>query len=73
MTLIEIACPAGALDEHQRQSIAETVLGNFLVEPDAPPQAIERAARGTHVWFHDMRTGTSGAGRYRTDGPIPFR
>ena len=71
MNLIEVAYPAGALDENQRQAIATAVISNFLVEPDAPAQAIERAGRATHVWFHEAHTWTTGAGPMRGDGPLP--
>jgi hypothetical protein len=72
MNLIEINCPAEALDEDQRRSIAEAIISNLLVEPDAPPQALERAGRATHVWFHEARTWTTGAGHYRAGSPMPI-
>lgn len=72
MNLIEITCPAAALDENQRRAIAETILTNFLVEPDAPPEAIERAGRATHVWFQDAQTWTTGSGRYEAGATVPF-
>ena len=61
MNLIEITCPAGALDETQRQTIANTAITNLLVEPDAPERALERAGHITHVWFHEAHTWTTGA------------
>ena len=72
MNLIEISCPADALDDEQRQDIAETLIANLLVAPDAPPEAVARAGRLTHVWFHGAQSWTTGGGRYRPGGPIPF-
>lgn len=71
MNLIEIAYPEGTLDESQRQAIATGITSRFLVEPDAPAQAIERAGRATHVWFHEGRTWTTGAGPHRGETPYP--
>ncbi len=72
MNLIEITCPAGALDETQRQTIANTAITNLLVEPDAPERALERAGHITHVWFHEAHTWTTGAGPYRAGTSTPF-
>lgn len=72
MNLIEITYPEGSLDETQRQAIADDVISALLVEPDAPPQAVERAGRLTHVWFQAARTWTTGAGRDQDTPSTPF-
>jgi YHS domain-containing protein/phenylpyruvate tautomerase PptA (4-oxalocrotonate tautomerase family) len=72
MNLIEITCPEGTLDETQRQAIAHDVLSTLLVEPDAPPQAVERAGHLTHVWFHAARTWTTRAGQNQDSASTPF-
>lgn len=72
MNLIEITCPEGTLDETQRQAIAHDVVSTLLVEPDAPPQALERAGHLTHVWFRAASTWTTGAGRDRDRASTPF-
>jgi YHS domain-containing protein len=72
MNLIEITCPEGALDETQRRAIAHDVMSTLLVEPDAPPQAVERAGHLTHVWFHAAQTWTTRAGSDRDSAPTPF-
>lgn len=61
MNLIEVTYPEGTLDEIQRQAIADAIIASLLVEPDAPQQAIERAGRATHIWFHAAQTWTTGA------------
>ncbi len=72
MNLIEITCPEGALHETQRQTVADAIISNLLVEPDAPAQAIERAGHTTHVWFHEARSWTTGTGPYQHSTPTPF-
>jgi YHS domain-containing protein len=72
MNLIEITCPEGALDETQRQAIAHDVMSTLLVEPDAPPQAVERAGHLTHVWFHAAQTWTTRAGGDQDRAATPF-
>jgi YHS domain-containing protein len=72
MNLIEVICPEATLDDAQRQTIADAIISNLLVEPDAPAQAIERAGHITHVWFHEARTWTTGAGPYQHNAPTPF-
>lgn len=72
MNLIEVTCPQDTLDDVQRQTIADAIISNLLIEPDAPPQAIERAGHTTHVWFHEGRTWTTGDGPYRYGAAAPF-
>jgi YHS domain-containing protein len=72
MNLIEIACPAGSIDDDQRRLIAADIVANFLVEPTAPAEAIERAGRATHVWFQEARAWTTGSGPYEIGAAIPF-
>lgn len=72
MNLVEITAPAGALTDSQRRSIASTVVSNLLVEPDAPAEALERAGRTTHVWFHDAVAWTTGGPSPADEGVTPF-
>jgi YHS domain-containing protein/phenylpyruvate tautomerase PptA (4-oxalocrotonate tautomerase family) len=72
MNLIEITYPEGTLDETRRQAIASDVMSALLVEPGAPPQAVERAGRLTHVWFHPARTWTTRTGRDQDNTSTPF-
>jgi hypothetical protein len=60
MNLFEITYPAGALDAEERQALAGGLLAGYLVEPDAPREAVERAGRMTHVWFHEADTWVTG-------------
>lgn len=71
VNLIDIAYPAGTLAEERQHDLAESIIANLLVEPTAPAEAIRRAGTITHVWFHEGRAWTTGAGPYR-DGPIPL-
>ena len=71
MNLFEITYPSGALDADERRAVADALLAGFLVEPDAPPEAVERAARMTHVWFHEADTWVTGGGRPADPGRLP--
>lgn len=71
MNLIDITYPAGTLEPAGQSAIAESIIANLLVEPNAPAEAIRRAGLITHVWFHEAQAWTTGAGAYR-DGPTPF-
>jgi YHS domain-containing protein len=64
MNLIEITYPEGAVDRARREAIAAAVVRNLLRAPGAPPSALERAGRMTHVWFREGRDWTTG------DGPV---
>ncbi|MGH3412225.1 MAG: hypothetical protein ACRDPH_04000 [Marmoricola sp.] len=72
MNLIEITHPAGTLTDDQRRSIATSIIANLLVEPDAPPEAIERAGRTTHVWFREATGWTSGGPADALDAVTPI-
>ncbi|MGH3500607.1 MAG: hypothetical protein ACRDQA_06880 [Nocardioidaceae bacterium] len=72
MNLIELTYPAGALDETQRQAIADAIVSHLLAGPDAPREAIERAGRATHVWFHAATTWTTGAGPVQSETAFPL-
>lgn len=72
MNLIEITYPHDTLDETRRRAIADAILANYLIEPEAPLEAIERAGRATHVWFREVHTWTTGAGPVRQEGPSPL-
>jgi YHS domain-containing protein len=72
MNLIEITYPEGTLDDTQRQAIARDAMSALLVEPDAPPQAVERAGHLTHVWFHPALTWTTRPERGQDNTSTPF-
>jgi hypothetical protein len=72
MNLFEIHYPEEALDESDRQAIAEALLENLLVEPDAPPSALERAGSMTYVHFGPGQTWLSGVGARPAAQPWPL-
>jgi YHS domain-containing protein len=74
MNLIEILYPEGRLDPARRKAIAAAVISSLLRAPEAPPSALERAGRMTHVWFRECRDWTTGDGPFvaAVDAGIPL-
>ncbi|NNC13948.1 hypothetical protein HII28_18965 [Planctomonas sp. JC2975] len=72
MNLFEIQYPQGALDERDREAIAEAILENLLVEPDAPPAALERAGGITQVYFVPVQTWRTGVDARPAAQPWPL-
>lgn len=72
MNLIEISYPDSALDVAAREALGNAIVSNLLVAPDAPAEALERASRLTHVYFHPAQSWITGAGPLSPDAPWPL-
>ena len=75
MNLIEVRCPAGALDAEDRAMLAgdmtDGLVGDRMSE-HVPEETLRRARGMTHVGFRELDSWTTGAGAWRPEDPPPL-
>ena len=72
MFLFEIAHPAGAFDDADRELFGSSVTDTLTAPGHAPEETMRRAALATHLAFHELTGWRTGNGPYRRGDPPPL-